>query len=61
MAQVTSLAICAGFAAVIVPNTAADQRKYKQKRRQHGTDSDSPNCPVLLHIQQTQRSRLPAE
>ena len=35
MAQVASLAICAGFSAVIVPN-AADKREHKQKRGQNG-------------------------
>ena len=51
MAQVTGLTVCAGFATMVVPNTAANQRKYKQKRRQHGRDLNSSNCPVLLHIQ----------
>ena len=59
MAQVTGLTICAGFAAVIVPNTAANQRKHKQKRRQDGRDLDSPNCPVLLHIQQLEDFACP--
>jgi len=60
MAQVAGLTICAGFAAVIVPNTAADQRKHQQKRRQHRCDLDSPNCPVLLHIQQLKDPACPS-
>lgn len=60
MAEVTGLTICAGFAAVIVPNTAADQGKYQQKRRQDGRDLDNPNCPVLLHIQQLKDPACPS-
>ena len=38
MAEVASLAIRAGFSAMIVPRGAADQRKYKQKRGQYGAE-----------------------
>ena len=49
MGQVAGLAIRAGFSAVIVPNTAADQRKNKQKRGYYGTELYGSNCAFLVH------------
>ena len=49
MAQMASLAIRAGFSAMIVPRGAANQRKYKQKRGQHGAELYCSNCAVLQH------------
>jgi len=53
VAEVAGLAIRAGFAAMIVPNTAADQRKNKQKRGQNCAELYGSNCAVLLHSQLT--------
>ena len=49
MAQVAGLAIRAGFSAMIMPNTAADQRKYEQKCGQYGAEPNRSNCALLLH------------
>jgi hypothetical protein len=49
MAKVAGLAIRAGFSAMIVPGGAANQRKYKQKRDQHGSELQRSNCAILLH------------
>jgi hypothetical protein len=38
VAEMAGLAIRAGFSAMIVPGGAADQRKYKQKRGEHGAE-----------------------
>lgn len=38
MAQMAGLAIRTGFSAMIVPRGAANQRKYQQKRGQHGAE-----------------------
>jgi hypothetical protein len=43
------LAIRAGFAAVIMPDGAADQRKHEQKRSQYGAELYGSNCAVSVH------------
>jgi|CZKC01.1.fsa_nt_gi hypothetical protein len=53
MAQVASLAIRAGFSAMIVPNATADKRDHEQKRGQYGANLYRSNCPVLPHSERT--------
>jgi len=43
------LAIRAGFAAVIMPSGAANQRKHEQKRGKDNAEFCGSDCAVLLH------------